>query len=72
MTTHWTVTVEEDPITKDLILPLPADMLAQVGWDVGDVVDWKEENGTWVISKNEKPKEDIEHSQYYYDTERNK
>ena len=58
MTTHWTVTVEEDPVTKDLILPLPADMLAQVGWDIGDVVDWKEENGAWIISKVEKQKEE--------------
>ena len=69
MTTHWTVTVEEDPVTKDLILPLPADMLAQVGWDIGDVVDWKEENGEWIISK---VKDDIEHSKYYYDKDRNK
>lgn len=32
MTTNWTVTVEEDPDTGDLILPLPQDMLNLQGW----------------------------------------
>jgi len=29
---HWTITLEEDPATGELIMPFPPDMLAQVGW----------------------------------------
>jgi hypothetical protein len=50
--TRWTVTVEEDPETGELILPLPADMLNMQGWVDGDTLEWKEgENGEWFLSK---------------------
>jgi len=49
---RWTVTVEEDPETGELILPLPADMLTMQGWVDGDTLEWKEgENGEWFLSK---------------------
>jgi len=49
---RWTVTVEEDPETGELILPLPADMLNMQGWVDGDTLEWKEgENGEWFLSK---------------------
>jgi hypothetical protein len=51
---HWTVIVEEDPATGDLILPFPADMLAQVGWDFGDAIVWEDnQNGSWSLTKKE-------------------
>jgi hypothetical protein len=28
----YTVTLEEDPATRDLILPFPKEMLKEVGW----------------------------------------
>jgi hypothetical protein len=50
--TRWTVTVEEDPETGELILPLPADLLTTQGWTDGDTLEWKEgENGEWFLSK---------------------
>jgi hypothetical protein len=50
--TRWTVTVEEDPETGELILPLPADLLTMQGWTDGDTLEWKEgENGEWFLSK---------------------
>jgi hypothetical protein len=50
--TRWTVTVEEDPETGELILPLPSDMLTMQGWGDGDTLEWKEgENGEWFLSK---------------------
>jgi hypothetical protein len=50
--TRWTVTVEEDPETGELILPLPADLLTTQGWVDGDTLEWKEgENGEWFLSK---------------------
>ena len=48
----WTVTLEEDPETGDLIMPFPPELLAQVGWDYGDVLQWTEaEHGSFVLSK---------------------
>lgn len=53
-TKSWIVTVEEDPVTKELVLPFTPDMLAQVGWDFGDVITWKDNNnGSWTLSKKE-------------------
>ena len=50
--TRWTVTVEEDPETGELILPLPADMLTMQGWVDGDTLEWHDnEDGTWSLSK---------------------
>lgn len=49
---RWTVTVCADG--EDLILPLPDDMLQQVGWKPGDVLQWvcKDEE-TWILQKKE-------------------
>lgn len=48
----WTVTLEEDPETKDLILPLSDEMLESVGWKTGDTVEWIDnKNGTWSLRK---------------------
>jgi hypothetical protein len=51
---HWTVTVEEDPETGDLILPFPADMLAQAGWDFGDTLIWDpQQDGSIILHKKQ-------------------
>ena len=50
----WTITVEEDPATGELILPFPDDMLEQVGWKEGDTLIWTvNENGSWTLTKKE-------------------
>jgi len=36
----YTVRVEEDPETGDLILPLPTELLNQMGWVFGDTLIW--------------------------------
>lgn len=47
-----TVTVIQDG--DDLILPLPDDMMEEVGWKIGDTVRWTDNgNGTWSIHKVE-------------------
>lgn len=52
--THWTVHVEEDAETKELVLPFTPDMLAQVGWDFGDTIIWSDnQDGSWTLSKKE-------------------
>lgn len=51
---RWTVTLETDAETGDLVLPFTPDMLAQVGWDFGDVIQWKDNNdGSWTLTKKE-------------------
>ena len=50
--TSWTITVEEDPDTGDLILPLPEELLNMQGWVVGDTLEWVDnEDGSWYIQK---------------------
>lgn len=48
----WEVTVQEDPITGDLLLPLPEELLSAVGWHEGDELDWQQTtDGNWVLTK---------------------
>ena len=50
----WTITVEEDPETGELILPFPEDMLSEVGWKPGDTLIWTDlKNGSWSLTKKE-------------------
>ena len=63
----WTITVEEDKETGDLVIPFPEDLLVEAGWNIGDKIYWTDnKDGSWTLSKNK------EHSKYYYDTERNR
>lgn len=52
MSKQWTVKVEEDPETGEVILPFPPDLLSQMGWDFGDTLIWDDNlNGTFSIKK---------------------
>lgn len=52
MTEKWTIKLEEDPETGELVLPLTPDMLKQVGWDIGDELIWEDlQNGSWALKK---------------------
>ena len=51
---RWIVTIEEDPDTKELVIPFSPDMLAQVGWDFGDIILGKDnQNGSFTLTKKE-------------------
>lgn len=48
----WTITLEEDPETGDLVLPFTDEILQTVGWKEGDVVEWIDnKDGTWTLVK---------------------
>ena len=50
----YTIQLEEDPDTGDLLLPLSDAILAEAGWKEGDTLVWKDEgNGSFSISKKE-------------------
>jgi hypothetical protein len=54
MTDRWVVKLEEDPATGDLIMPLPTDLLNQVGWDFGDTLIWEDmQDGRWSLKKKD-------------------
>ena len=51
MVDSWTITLEEDG--EDLVMPLPQELLDQVGWLPGDTLNWQnEDNGTWTLTKS--------------------
>ena len=48
----WSVTVEEDPNTGDLLLPIPPDMLESLNWSEGDTLVWNDnKDGTYTLNK---------------------
>lgn len=48
------VTIEEDPETGELFLPLPEEILNILGVEIGDTLVWEiEEDGTTSIKKKE-------------------
>lgn len=50
---QWSVIIEEDPLTGELILPLPEDLLRIQGWNEGDTIVWIDnKDGTWSIQKD--------------------
>jgi len=58
MRTNWTVVVEEDPETGDLMLPFSDEMLTSLGWKEGDVLTWTvKTNGSIILSKKENENE---------------
>ena len=55
---NWTVQVEEDKTTGELVLPLPVDMLAQLGWSEGTDLFWIDnENGSFTLT-DKKPEQE--------------
>ena len=50
----WTINLEEDPETGDLILPLNDDILEGTGWKTGDTIGWIDnKDGSWTMKKIE-------------------
>jgi len=50
----WTVTLEEDPETGDLILPFPQEFLDETGWQEGDILEWVDnKDGSYSLVKQD-------------------
>ena len=57
----WTVQLEEDPSTGELILPLSEDILDACDLQEGDSIKWVDRgDGTWAIEKVEPVKQNPE------------
>lgn len=50
--TQWSVIVEEDPETGELVVPLPEGLITLKGWIEGDTIEWIDNgDGSWIIQK---------------------
>lgn len=48
----WVVSIDENE-DGDLVLPLPNELLAALGWETGDHLSWAiREDGTVVLSQS--------------------
>jgi hypothetical protein len=53
----WILTLEQDPETGDLVLPFTDEILAELGWKEGDVLDWVDnKDGSWSLVKKKSKK----------------
>jgi uncharacterized membrane protein (UPF0127 family) len=51
-----TLEVKYDPELNDYFLELPPDMLARLGWQVGDELIWTQiDKSTWSLGKKNQP-----------------
>jgi bifunctional DNA-binding transcriptional regulator/antitoxin component of YhaV-PrlF toxin-antitoxin module len=48
----WTVTLEEDPDTGELILPFPPEMLEESDWRTGDTLNFIVQDDESIILEN--------------------
>ena len=50
------IKLKEDPDSKDLVLPIPTELLNQMGWDIGDDLVWSDnfDGSVSVIKKVDK------------------
>jgi hypothetical protein len=54
MNNTWTVTLEEDPETGELIMPFPPELMSAAGWKEGDALHWIDNHdGSWTLVKEE-------------------
>jgi hypothetical protein len=52
MSKQWTIKLEQDPETGDLIMPFTDEIMNSAGWKEGDTLEWIDnENGTWSLRK---------------------
>jgi hypothetical protein len=50
----YEVITQEDPDTGDLLLPLPPELLREMGWTEGTELDLDvDDQGRWVIQKKQ-------------------
>lgn len=49
----YTVTLEEDPDTGDLLLPFPDELLERMGWVEGDTLVWGNSDAGIFLTKKE-------------------
>jgi uncharacterized membrane protein (UPF0127 family) len=49
----WSADVVIDPETNEYIINFPDEMVKEMGWEVGDTLDWHMDGDTIVLKKVE-------------------
>lgn len=49
MSKEYTVTVEEDSLTKELVLPFPPELINELKWEINDTLDFQAQGSGFVI-----------------------
>lgn len=49
MSKEYTVIVEEDPLTKELVLPFPPELISELKWEINDTLEFTEQGNSFVI-----------------------
>lgn len=53
-TNSWSVSLQEDTDTGDMIMPLPDMLMQSQGWNIGDTLTWDmKENGSVILTKKD-------------------
>lgn len=51
--TNWIISLEEDPETGELVMPLPPELMTAQGWEIGDTLTWNiDDEGTVTLTKD--------------------
>ena len=58
MPNSWTVELEEDETTGELVLPFPPELLSQMGWAPGTELWWEDNNDGSFSIRQKKEKTD--------------
>jgi len=52
---RYEVITQEDEVTGDLLLPIPPQLLAQLGWSEGDEIEFAiDEKGKYILKRANK------------------
>ena len=52
MSKQWTIVLEEDEKSGELIIPFTPEILEELGWKEGDSISWRDlGNGSWSLTK---------------------
>jgi DNA-binding Xre family transcriptional regulator len=52
MTTKTVMVIEDPNDPEELLLDLGTELCAELGWQVGDIVEWiDQKDGSWLIQK---------------------
>ncbi len=52
---RYEVITQEDEVTGDLLLPIPPQLLAQLGWSEGDEIEFAvNEEGKYILKRSTK------------------
>jgi len=53
--TRYEVITQEDPETGDLLMPIPPELLRELGWKEGDEIEFgTDDSGNYILKRVEK------------------